>query len=151
LPIQSGDDEILRKMNRGYTVKYYKNLIKKIRQKIPNVLISTDVIVGFPGETKAQFENTVKLFKEIGFSKAYIAKYSPRYGTAAAKLKDSVFPQEKKRRWRILEEIVKQGIIKKAPLGGNRVLLGEFCKWRRRSPSGGKGLVVCLKELKNYL
>ncbi|MFH0820072.1 MAG: tRNA (N6-isopentenyl adenosine(37)-C2)-methylthiotransferase MiaB [bacterium] len=108
LPIQSGDDEILKKMNRGYTVKKYKNLIKKIRQKIPGVKISTDVIVGFPGETKKQFQNTAKLFRQIKFNKAYIAKYSPRHGTAAAKLKDDVSPQEKKRRWQILEKIANQ-------------------------------------------
>jgi len=106
LPIQSGDDEILKKMNRGYTIRHYKNLIKKIRQRIPGVQLSTDVIVGFPGETRKQFENTVKLFKEIKFDKAYIAKYSPRPGTAAYKLEDNVSVQEKKRRWNILNEIV---------------------------------------------
>lgn len=108
LPIQSGDDEILKKMNRVYTVEQYKNLIKKIREKIPDVKISTDVIVGFPGETKKQFENTVKLFKEIKFDKAYINKYSLRAGTTAAKLKDNVSFREKKRRWNILDEITKK-------------------------------------------
>lgn len=106
LPVQSGDDEILRKMNRGYTIKQYKNLIKKIHRKIPNVKISTDVIVGFPKETKKQFENTVKLFKQIKFDKAYINKYSTRAGTMAAKLKDNVSWDEKKRRWKILNDIV---------------------------------------------
>ncbi len=112
LPIQSGDNAILRKMNRKYTVAHYKNLIKKIRQKIPKAIISTDVIVGFPGETKKQFQNTVKLFKEIRFDKAYINKYSPRLGTAAYKLKDNVPLEEKKRRWKILESLVnKKGHI----------------------------------------
>lgn len=106
LPVQSGDDEILTKMNRGYTVKQYKNLIKKIRKKIPRVKISTDVIVGFPGETKKQFENTVKLFKEIKFDKAYINKYSTRVGTAAARFKDDIPLEEKKRRWKILDDTV---------------------------------------------
>lgn len=106
LPIQSGDDEVLKRMNRGYTVKQYKNLVKKIREKIPNVKISTDVIVGFPNETKKQFENTVKLFKEIKYDLAYVNKYSTRAGTAACKLKDNVSWQEKKRRWNILNEIV---------------------------------------------
>lgn len=106
LPVQSGDDEILRKMNRGYTVKQYKNLVKKIHRKIPNVKISTDVIVGFPNETKKQFENTVKLFKQIKFDKAYINKYSLRADTAAANLKDNVSWQEKKRRWKILNDII---------------------------------------------
>ena len=106
LPVQSGDDEILRKMNRGYTVKQYKNLVKKIHRKIPNVKISTDAIVGFPKETKKQFENTIKLFKQIKFDKAYINKYSLRADTAAANLKDNVSWQEKKRRWKILNDII---------------------------------------------
>jgi len=83
LPVQSGDNEILKRMNRPYTIEQYKNLVKKIREKIPDINLTTDVIVGFPGETKKQFENTVKLFKEIKFNLAYIAKYSPRPGTAA--------------------------------------------------------------------
>ena len=105
LPAQSGDNAILKKMNRKYTISHYKNLIKKIRKAIPDVKISTDIIVGFPGETKEQFQNTVKLFKELKFSKAYIGKYSPRPGTPAAKMKDNVPIEEKKRRWQILNEI----------------------------------------------
>jgi len=108
LPVQSGDDKILKRMNRPYTVKQYKSLIKKIRKKIPDINLSTDVIVGFPGETKKQFENTVKLFKEIKYDIAYISKYSPRAGTAAAKLKDNVSQKEKKRREKILEKTLKQ-------------------------------------------
>jgi tRNA-2-methylthio-N6-dimethylallyladenosine synthase len=106
LPVQSGDDGILKKMNRKYTAKEYLDLINQIRKEIPNIKIGTDIIVGFPGETKKAFENTVKLCKKVGFEKAYIAKYSPRPGTAAYKLKDNVSPQEKKRRWRILEKLI---------------------------------------------
>jgi len=106
LPVQSGDNTILKKMNRNYTVSQYKNLIKKIRKKISGIKISSDIIVGFPGETKKQFQNTVKLVKEINFDKAYIAKYSPRLGTMANKLKDNVSIQEKKRRWQILEKLI---------------------------------------------
>jgi len=106
LPVQSGDDEVLRRMNRRYTVKDYLNLIKKIRQKIPEIEIGTDIIVGFPGETKKQFQHTVDLCKKIGFEKAYIAMYSPRPGTAAFKLKDSVPYKEKKRRWRVLDKLI---------------------------------------------
>jgi len=108
LPIQSGDNQILKKMNRGYTVEKYLQLVKKIRKKIPNVKLSTDVIVGFPGETKQQFQNTVKAFREINYDSAYINKYSPRTGTAAEKLKDSLSWKEKKRRWRILNTIANQ-------------------------------------------
>ncbi len=96
LPMQSGDNEILKKMNRRYTAEQYKKLAKEIKKKIPDIYLSTDIIVGFPRETKKQFENTKKLFKEIGFNQAYIGKYSPRPGTAAAKLKDNVPLEEKK-------------------------------------------------------
>jgi len=106
LPVQSGDNEILKKMNRHYTASHYKKLIKKIKQKIPGIKISTDIIVGFPGETKKQFQNTVKLAKEIKFEKAYVSKYSPRPGTLAFKLKDNVSPQDKKTRWQILEKLI---------------------------------------------
>ena len=113
LPVQSGDDKILKRMNRPYTIKQYKDLVKRIRKKIPDINLSTDVIVGFPGETKKQFENTVKLFKEIKYDIAYISKYSPRSGTVAAKLKDNVSPQEKKRREKVLEKTLKQKSRKK--------------------------------------
>ena len=105
LPVQSGDNAILKKMNRKYTVSHYKNLIKKIRKAVSDVKISTDAIVGFPGETKKQFQNTAKMFKELKFGKAYIGKYSPRPGTPSAKMKDNVPIEEKKRRWQILNEI----------------------------------------------
>lgn len=96
LAAQSGDDEILKAMNRKYTVKHYEKLIGKIRQARPGIAITTDVIVGFPGETKKQFDNTVKLFKRAKFDLAYISKYSQRYGTLAAQMKDNVSPEEKK-------------------------------------------------------
>ena len=108
LPVQSGDNEILERMNRPYTVEQYKSLVKKIRKKIPNINLSTDVIVGFPGETKKQFENTVKLFKEIKFNIAYFAKYSPRPGTAAWQMEDDVSLAEKKKREKILREIIEK-------------------------------------------
>jgi len=107
LPVQSGDNQILKKMNRGYTISHYKKLIKKIRQAIPKAKISTDIIVGFPNETKKQFQNTVKLVKQIGFQRAYVSAYSPRVGTAAAKLKDNVPSNEKKTRKRILLDMLK--------------------------------------------
>jgi len=106
LPVQSGDDEILKKMNRPYTIKEYKNLVKKIRKRIPDINLSTDVIVGFPGETKKQFENTSKLFKEVKFNIAYLSKYSPRPGTVAFKMENNVLLKEKKRRWKILNDMI---------------------------------------------
>jgi tRNA-2-methylthio-N6-dimethylallyladenosine synthase len=121
LPVQSGDDGILKKMNRPYTVSQYKNLVKKIRTAFKKyrtglekeIAISTDVIVGFPGETEKQFQNTFKLFKEIKFDMAYIAQYSPRPGTAAEKMGDNVPKKEKERRWKILTEILKKTALEK--------------------------------------
>jgi tRNA-2-methylthio-N6-dimethylallyladenosine synthase len=108
LPLQSGDNEILKKMNRPYTTSQYKNLVKKIREKIPEICLSTDVIVGFPGETKEQFQNTAKLFKQIKFDVAYIAKYSPRPQTTAFSLEDNVPQEDKERRYKILSQILKE-------------------------------------------
>lgn len=106
LPVQSGDDEILRRMNRKYTSREYLALVDKIRKKIPDIVIGTDIIVGFPGETEEQFEHTVDLAKKVGFEKAYIAMYSPREQTAAYKMKDNVPYKEKKRRWKILDDLI---------------------------------------------
>ncbi|MFC1678173.1 tRNA (N6-isopentenyl adenosine(37)-C2)-methylthiotransferase MiaB [Patescibacteria group bacterium] len=123
LPVQAGDNEVLKNMNRKYSLEHYKNLIKKIHNEIPGVALSTDVIVGFPGETKAQYENTKKLFKEIKFDLAYIAQYSPRPGTAAYKLKDDVPKSEKKRRE---EELMK--ILRKTALENNKNYVGKVAE-----------------------
>jgi tRNA-2-methylthio-N6-dimethylallyladenosine synthase len=106
LPVQSGDNTILKKMNRGYTVKDYLSLVRKLKESIPEIKIGTDIIVGFPGETKTAFENTVSLCQKIGFVKAYVSRYSPRPGTAAFKLEDDVSFAEKKRRWKILDDLI---------------------------------------------
>jgi len=105
LPVQAGDDKVLKSMNRHYTIKDYKNKIKKLRNKISDIALSTDIIVGFPGETKNKFGNTAKLFEEVKYDMAYINKYSPRSGTVASKLKDNVSIKEKKRREKVLTEI----------------------------------------------
>ena len=107
LPFQSGDDEILRKMNRAYTQKDYLGLVKRIRSQISDVRFSTDIIVGFPGEDETAFQNTVSVCKKVIFDIAYINKYSPRRGTVSAKLyQDDIPMAEKKRRWVILNELV---------------------------------------------
>jgi len=106
LPVQSGDDEILKKMNRKYTSKKYLKLLQKIKKQIPEIKIGTDIIVGFPGETNEQFQKTLDLCKKAKFTKAYVSMYSPRIGTAAFKLKDDVSHQEKKRRWKILDDLI---------------------------------------------
>ena len=102
LPIQSGSDRILKLMNRGYTAKYYKNLALKYREIIPGGVLTTDVIVGFPGETQKDFKSTYTIMKEIRFNSAYIFKYSPRPGTKAVKMKDDIFSELKSKRHIIL-------------------------------------------------
>lgn len=107
LAVQSGDDQVLKRMNRWYTSSQYINLVKKIKKKIPKAQISTDIIVGFPGETKEQFENTKKLAEVVNFAYAYVSKYSQRPTTAAAKaFPDDIPHQEKERRWHILDELI---------------------------------------------
>lgn len=121
LPAQSGDNEILKAMNRHYSIKHYLKLIEDIRKKIPNIAISTDIIVGFPNETKKQFENTKKLFEKAKYDMAYINKYSARPGTASFKLKDSVPIKEKKRREQVLTEI-----LKRTALENNQRFIGKI-------------------------
>ncbi len=114
LALQSGDDKILKLMNRKYTAAHFVELIARVRQEMPTIAISTDIIVGFCQETKAQFNNTVSVFKDIGFDMAYLAQYSPRPQTVSAeKMKDNVLPEEKKRRFDFLNEELKKIAIKK--------------------------------------
>lgn len=114
LPVQSGDSTVLKRMNRWYTPKQYLELIMKMRKKIPDVRFSTDIIVGFPGETKLQFEHTVELCKKVGFLKAYISMYSDRPLTFAhTHLKDDISYEEKKRRWEILDEMINKTNLRK--------------------------------------
>ncbi|HPX52012.1 MAG TPA: MiaB/RimO family radical SAM methylthiotransferase, partial [Candidatus Pacearchaeota archaeon] len=113
LPLQSGDDDILKAMNRPYTAEKYYQLVTKIRKKIKDISISTDIIVGFPQETEKQFKNTEKLFRKVGFGMAYISQYSPRpQSLAFNKLKDDVTKKEKSSRERILTDILKKSALK---------------------------------------
>jgi tRNA-2-methylthio-N6-dimethylallyladenosine synthase len=93
-------------MNRWYTREEYLELVDKIKERIPEVEFSTDIIVGFPGETKEDFTKTVDLVKRVGFVKSYTSRYSPRPMTEAGKLVDDVPHEEKKRRWKIIDELV---------------------------------------------
>ncbi len=120
LAAQSGDNQILKKMNRNYTVEQYEKIISEVRKKIPQISISTDIIVGFPGETKKQFSNTKRLMQRIKFDMAYIAKYSPRPNTSAAALEDNVSSKEKKERAQILNKI-----LKKTALQNNQKYIGK--------------------------
>lgn len=108
LPVQSGSNKILKRMNRGYTVEKYRKLVKDFRNIVKNSTITTDIIVGFPGETDEDFNDTLKLVKELKFDFAYIFKYSSRPFTKAGKFKDDVPLEEKERRHALLLEIQKK-------------------------------------------
>lgn len=105
LPVQSGSDEILKLMGRRYTAEEYKKLVNLIREKIPGVAISTDIIVGFPNESYEQFLETVEMVKYVKYDSAFTFIYSPRNGTPAAKIKDNVPAKEKSKRFM---ELVKE-------------------------------------------
>lgn len=112
LPVQSGDNAVLKKMNRNYTREDFIKLVRKIRAVMPGIAISTDTIVGFPGETKKEFMNTASLYKQIGFDMAFIAEYSTRSGTAASlAFADDVSHEEKERRRKYLNEILKKSAM----------------------------------------
>ena len=106
LPIQSGDDEVLRRMGRRYTYEEYKKLYFELREKVKNCSITTDIIVGFPGETLEQFNNTLKAVSELEYDSAFTFIYSPRVGTPASRMIDNVSEEDKKKRFNSLVEIV---------------------------------------------
>jgi tRNA-2-methylthio-N6-dimethylallyladenosine synthase len=120
LPVQSGSNEILKRMGRKYTREHYMELVRKIRAAIPNVVLTTDIIVGFPGETEAQFEETLSLVEEAKFASAFTFIYSPREGTPAADMADDVSEEEKRQRLVRLNEKIAQ-----LSLESNRALAGQ--------------------------
>lgn len=106
VPVQAADDQVLERMKRGYSVDAYRRLIDRIRAIIPGVSIATDIIVGFPGETRAQFQETYDLLAELKLDVAHLARYSPRPQTVSSrKMEDSISDDEKMRRFRLLEEL----------------------------------------------
>ena len=142
LPVQSGNNEILQAMRRGYTVEQYRQLISRIRSEIPDIAMSTDVIVGFPSESTSQFQQTVDLLSEVKFATVHVAAYSPRPGTTAAReLEDNVPLSEKKERLNKIEQL-QEGIATElnASLQGKTVeILVEDKvkgKWQGRTRTG---------------
>lgn len=105
LPIQSGSDELLKKMNRGYTVDQYMELVEYARKRIPDLVLTTDIIVGFPGETEEMFCQTLDLLKRVQYDMAYTFIYSPRTGTPAAKMDHQIPQEEKSRRLQRLMDV----------------------------------------------
>jgi tRNA-2-methylthio-N6-dimethylallyladenosine synthase len=109
VPVQAGDDQVLANMKRGYTSADYRRLVERIRRILPNASIATDIIVGFPGETAAQFQQTYDLLAELKLDVAHLARYSPRPGTVAERRLDDDVPEaEKMRRFRRLEDLQAQ-------------------------------------------
>jgi len=106
LPVQSGSDEILKKMSRKYTRESYLELVRKMKATIPDLVLSTDIIVGFPGETEEQFAETLSLVREVEFATAFTFIYSPREGTPAAKMADDVPNEVKKERLHRLNDLI---------------------------------------------
>ena len=108
IPLQSGSDAVLKRMNRKYDKEYFINKIKKLRKIRPNISITTDVIVGFPGETKEEFEETIETIKKIEFTKLHVFPYSKREGTKAAIMDGQVDENIKKKRVKILLQLSKE-------------------------------------------
>ncbi|MDD3643829.1 MAG: tRNA (N6-isopentenyl adenosine(37)-C2)-methylthiotransferase MiaB, partial [Candidatus Krumholzibacteria bacterium] len=115
LPLQAGDDNVLKRMNRGYTAAQYCSIVDRARAEIPGISFSTDIIVGFPGESREDFERTVEIVERVRFDSAFTFKYSPREGTAAARTKDDVPPAEKAYRLDRLNAVVRR--IREETLG----------------------------------
>jgi tRNA-2-methylthio-N6-dimethylallyladenosine synthase len=105
IPVQAGDDEVLRRMKRGYTLDEYRYRVERLRALWPGVTLSTDIIVGFCGETEEEFQHTLDLLEEIRFDVVHVAAYSVRPGTVAARWEDDVPLAEKKRRLHAVEEV----------------------------------------------
>lgn len=112
LPVQSGDNDILKIMNRKYTYEEYMKKVNRLKELVPDISITTDIIVGFPNETEEQFQNTLKLCREVGYEGAFTFIYSKREGTPAAKMPDSIGDEEKHDRLNRLNVIINEGYKK---------------------------------------
>jgi tRNA-2-methylthio-N6-dimethylallyladenosine synthase len=141
IPVQAGDDGILKAMRRGYTQADYRAIIAKIRERIPGGSIATDIIVGFPGEGDAQFMETYHVLEDLRLDSAHLARYSPRPGTVSQRtMTDDVPEEEKMRRFRLLEDMQEKIVseINAKYLGQKvEVLFEEKVKgrWKGRTPT----------------
>nr|MDQ3006148.1 radical SAM protein [Chloroflexota bacterium] len=157
VPIQAGDDEVLLNMKRGYTQQEYRDLVAKIRSKIPDCSIATDIIVGFPGETDEQFMETYRVLANLKLDVAHLARYSSREGTVATRrMVDNVTEEEKMRRFRMLEALQEEivTVINKKYLGETvDVLFEEKVKgrWRGRTPTNKLVFVESAEDLKGKI
>ena len=140
LPVQSGSDRILAKMKRGYTVLEYKSRIRKLRKLRPGISLSSDFIIGFPGETEADFEATMKLIEEIGFDQSFSFIYSARPGTPAADLPDDTPMSVKRERLAVLQaRLTGQAMrISESMVGEMQRILGHRSLKKGPGPASGK-------------
>ena len=140
IPIQAGNNQVLEEMKRGYTREQYRELIHRVRQIVPDAAVHCDIIVGFPGETEAQFQDTYDILAELQLDKIHLARYSPRPGTVSARrMPDDVPDEEKRRRFHLIEALQKE--ISQAKM---RQYLGQTVevlveeqqkgRWRGRNP-----------------
>ena len=139
LPVQSGSDRILELMKRRYSVNYYKDLVLRLRRQRPQLSLSSDFIIGFPGETDADFDATMALVEDIGFDQSFSFIYSPRPGTPASDLPDSVSHELKQDRLRILQSLITASSqrISEGMVGGiETVLVDRHAKKDSRQLSG---------------
>ncbi len=157
VPIQAGNNEVLHNMKREYTREQYRELIHKIRRIVPHASIHGDIIVGFPGETEAQFQDTYDILAELELDKIHLARYSPRPGTVSARrYADDVPDAEKRHRFQLIEALQKEISIKKLrPYFGTvqNVLVEDFHKgsWRGRNPQGRLIFFQDPRELKGQV
>lgn len=137
LPVQHGSDRILMAMKRGYTALEYKNIIRRLREVRPQIRLSSDFIVGFPGETADDFAKLMKLVEDVGFDNSFSFIYSPRPGTPAANLQDDTPHKEKVRRFQMLQEVLEANInrISQGMVGSVQRILVESAA-RRPGPDG---------------
>jgi tRNA-2-methylthio-N6-dimethylallyladenosine synthase len=142
--VQSGDDEVLRRMRRTYTADHWLGRLAKARELMPGITVATDIIVGFPGETDEQFENTLDLLREADLDKVHVAMYSPRPGTLSARWQDGVPPEVKHERHQAVEALQESGCERRnARRVGEtvEVLVDSFRKGRWGGRSRGNTLV----------
>jgi tRNA-2-methylthio-N6-dimethylallyladenosine synthase len=146
IPLQSGDEKVLIRMNRKHSMDKFRAVIRKIRETIPQATVFTDIIVGFTGETEEQFENTMKAMEEFRFNMAYIAQYSPRPGAASSRWDDDITPDIKKDRFRRLT-----GELQKFSLELNCAMVGKTVRVIVTGPDRKEGYLSALTEGKIVL
>lgn len=163
LPVQAGSDSLLKRMNRKYTREHYLGIVKKLKDRIPNVTLSTDMIVGFPGETDQEFAETMELIKEVGYDSAFTFIYSVRKGTPAAEMDNQVDEKVKSERFNIMlteiNRIIKEKnvamigdvlevLVEGTSVKSDDVLMGRTRGHHTVNFSGGKELIGTLVQVK---